>query len=47
MTNGQRTTFGFAPANTVISTGQTAGDPLVRATVGSAYTRLWPGVGPR
>jgi RHS repeat-associated protein len=27
-----------APGNTVISTGQTTGDPLVRATFGSAYT---------
>jgi hypothetical protein len=38
MTNGQSATNGFAPNNTVTTTGQTAGDPLVRATFGSAYT---------
>jgi len=38
MTNGQRATSGSGQDDTIISTGQTAGDPLVRATFGSAYT---------
>ena len=38
MTDSQGATSSFAPNNMVTTTGQTAGDPLVRATFGSAFT---------
>jgi RHS repeat-associated protein len=40
MTNSQGATSSFAPNNMVTTTGQTAGDPLVRATFGSAYDEV-------